>query len=113
MTASARSARSLTRNGLPFSVGFSPFCAAPHFIANRIVNNADNDFARETQRDRDAEMRNAVEIIHGAIERIDDPLVFAGLVAHDSFLAVKRMLGKFFQKQLGDQLLCRERRSRA
>ena len=50
-------------------------------------------------------MRNAVEIIHGAIKRIDDPLVFAGLIAHDSFFAIKCVLGKLFEKEFGNQLL--------
>ena len=50
-------------------------------------------------------MRNAVEIIHGAVERIDDPLMIAFLIAHNSFLAIKRMLRKFFQERFGDQFL--------
>ena len=81
------------------------FLAAPHFIANRIVNHADNDFALEAQRNRNAEVRDAVEIIHGAIERIDDPLMLARLIADDSFFAVKRVLGKFFEQRIRDQLL--------
>ena len=50
-------------------------------------------------------MRNAVEIIYGAVERIDDPLMIALLVAHDSFFAIERVLGKFFQERFGDQFL--------
>src|SRR6266436_3866918 len=50
-------------------------------------------------------MRNAVEIIHRAVQRIDDPLMIAGLIPHDTFLAVKRMSGKFVEKQFADQLL--------
>src|ERR1043166_3770807 len=50
-------------------------------------------------------MRNAVEIIHRAIQRIDDPLMIAGLIPNDTFLAVKRMSGKFGEKQFADQLL--------
>ena len=50
-------------------------------------------------------MRNAIEIIHGAIEWIDDPLVVARLVAHDSFFAIKRVLWEFFQERVGDQIL--------
>jgi hypothetical protein len=51
-------------------------------------------------------MRNAIEIIHGAIKWIDDPLVVAGLITYDSFFAVKRVFWKFFEKQLGNQFLC-------
>ena len=97
MTASARSARSLTRNGLPFKVGWLPFCVRPDFVAHRIVDHADNDFALETQRNRNTEMRNAVEIIYRAVERIDDPLMIARLVADDSLFAIKRVLRKFLR----------------
>ena len=41
----------------------------------------------------------AIEIIHGAIQGIDDPLVFAGLITHDSFFTVKGVLGKLFEKE--------------
>ena len=54
---------------------FAAFLHCPDFIAHRIVNHADNNFALTTQRDRNAKMRDAVEIIHGAIERIDHPLI--------------------------------------
>src|ERR1041385_7926243 len=50
-------------------------------------------------------MRNAVEIIHRAIERIDDPLMIAGLISPDTFFAVKRVAGEFVEKQFTDQLL--------
>ena len=50
-------------------------------------------------------MRNAVEIIHRSIQRIDNPLMVAGLISHDPFFAVKRVRGKFFEKQFADQLL--------
>jgi hypothetical protein len=47
-------------------------------------------------------MRNAVKIIDGAIKRIDDPLMLAGLIAHDSFFAIKRVAGEFSEKQFGN-----------
>ena len=50
-------------------------------------------------------MRNAVEIIHGAIQRVDDPLMIARLIPNDTFFSVKRMSGKFVEKQFADQLL--------
>ena len=43
-------------------------------------------------------MRYAVEIIHGAIKWIDNPLMLGRLIARNSFFAVKRVLGKFFEK---------------
>ena len=50
-------------------------------------------------------MRNAVEEIHRAIERIDDPLMIACLVADDSFFAVKRVLRKTLEQDFRDQIL--------
>ena len=50
-------------------------------------------------------MRNAVKIIYCPVEWIDDPLVIAFLVAHNSFFSVKRMLGKSVQERFGDQFL--------
>ena len=76
---------------------FAAFLHRPQFVAHRIVNHADNNFALATQRDRNAKMRDAVKIIHRAIERIDHPLIIARLVADNSFFAVKRVLGKFLQ----------------
>ena len=54
---------------------------------------------RTAQRNRNAKVRNAVKIINGAIKRVDDPLVLAGLIADDSFFAIKCVTGKFFEKQ--------------
>src|SRR5256885_8232687 len=81
------------------------FLRAPHFVPHRIVNNADDDLAFQTKRDRNAEVWDLVEIIHRAVERIDDPLMLARLIANDSFFAIKRVLGKLSQQLLGNQLL--------
>src|SRR4029450_5101975 len=74
--------------------------------ADWVVNNTNHNLVAETQCNRDAKMRNAIEIIHGAIKRIDDPLVLAGLITYDSFFAIKRVFWKFFEKQLRNQFLC-------
>ena len=50
-------------------------------------------------------MRNAVKIIHRAVQWIDNPLMIAGLISHDAFLAVKGVGGEFVEKQFADQLL--------
>ena len=81
------------------------FLATPHLVAHRIVNHAHDDLAFETQRDRSAKVRDAIKIIHGAVERIDDPLVLARLVADDSLFTVERMVRKLFEQQIGNQLL--------
>ena len=52
-----------------------------------------------------AEVRDAVEIVHGAVERIDDPLELAVLIAADAFLAKDGVVGEAFQEHLGDEVL--------
>jgi len=50
-------------------------------------------------------MGEAVEKIHRAINRIDDPLKRTLLIARDPFLAIDGMIGIAPQKNPGDQLL--------
>ena len=50
-------------------------------------------------------MRDAVKIIHRAVERIDDPLEVARLVAADAFLAVDRVVGETREGHLRDEVL--------
>src|SRR3954451_7777383 len=50
-------------------------------------------------------MRNAIKIINGAVERIDYPLVVAGLIADDSLFAVQRVGGKLGDQKIGNELL--------
>src|SRR5260370_21023336 len=84
---------------------FLSFLGGPHLVADRIVNYANDDFAFETQRDRNTKVWDLVKIIHGAIERIDHPLVLARLVADNSLFTVKRVLGKLLEQRLGDEFL--------
>ena len=70
-------------------------------VVGRIVGQAGNDRAVAFQRNRDRKVRNAVQEVGGAVERIDDPamaLVGAGMGA--AFLAeetvIRPRLGKFF-----------------
>src|SRR5262245_1211039 len=63
-------------------------------VADRIVDDAGNDRALALECDRDREMRNAVQEVQGAVERIDDPAM--GLVAafaRAAFLAEKAVAG--------------------
>src|SRR6266404_7938877 len=82
------------------------FLRTPHLVAHWVVNHADDDLTFQSKRDRNAKMRDPVKIIHGAVERIDHPLMLARLIAHNSFFAVKRVLRKLFQQCFGDELLC-------
>ena len=89
--------RSLTdMNFAPVQRRFFSLLSGPKLIANRIVNHAHDNFALVAQRNRDAEMRNAIEIIYRSVQRIDHPLKHARLVANDSFFAIERVLRKFF-----------------
>src|SRR6476660_5904354 len=80
--------------------------SGPHLATNGIVNYANDELLVQAQRNGNAKMRNAVKIIHRSIQRIDNPLMVAGLISHDSFFAVKRVRGEFSEKQFGNQLLC-------
>ena len=50
-------------------------------------------------------MRDRVEVIHGAVDGIDDPLELARLIAGEAFLAIDRVIGKGGEQTRGDQLL--------
>ena len=50
----------------------------PEFLVpQRLVDHAGDDFAVALERHRDAEMRNAVQEIQRAVQRIDDPAMMA------------------------------------
>jgi hypothetical protein len=69
------------------------------------VNDADDDFAFDAQGNRDAEMRDAIEKIHCAINGIDDPLAVGFLIASDAFFSIERVTGAGIEQDLGDQVL--------
>ncbi len=50
-------------------------------------------------------MRDAVEEVHRAVDGIDDPLVFAVLVAADAFLAVDGVVGIAGEQERLDERL--------
>src|SRR5437588_4966628 len=81
------------------------FLDAPNFLAHRVVNHADDDFALESERNRNAEVGDSIEIIHSAVQWIDNPFMLARLVADDSFFAIKRVLWKLLEQKIADQLL--------
>ena len=61
-----------------------------HFLVRRIVDQAGHHCAFALERDRDGELRNAVQEVGGAVERIDDPGVgLVGALAAAAFLAEK------------------------
>ena len=47
-------------------------------------------------------MRDAIKKINRSIERIDDPLMIALLIANDPLFAVKRVLRKTFEQHIRD-----------
>ena len=76
-----------------------------HLVGDRIVDQAGDDGAVALQPDRDGELRNAVQEIGGAVERIDDPGVGpVGAFVPAAFLAeeavARARLGKFGAQRL-------------
>ena len=72
-------------------------------VGDRIVDHAGDDGAGALQPDRDGELRNAVQEIRGAVERIDDPGVGAvGALVLAAFFAEEAVaragLGEFGAK---------------
>ena len=50
-------------------------------------------------------MGDAVEVVHGAINGIDNPLGVAGLIAGVAFLALDAVVRKSLQQDAGDEFL--------
>src|SRR3984957_1331347 len=75
-----------------------------HFLAHRIVDDADLEFAALLYRDRYREHREAVQEVGGAVERIDDPdgIVVAAAAA---FLGQDRVLGIVLVNNVDDVAL--------
>ncbi len=74
--------------------GAFAFFGDEQVFADRIVDQAGDDHAFALERDRNGEMRNAVQEIRGAVERIDDPAVrLVGAFALAAFLAEKAVAG--------------------
>jgi len=48
-------------------------------------------------------MGDAVEEVHGAIDGIDDPLIGAGLIAGEAFLAIDGVIVEVIEDHLGDE----------
>src|ERR1022692_5318654 len=76
-----------------------------HLVVRRIVDQAGDNRVFAFERDRDRELRNAVQEIGGAVERIDDPAMrLVGALALASFLAKKAITGPRLA-QRGEQRL--------
>jgi hypothetical protein len=50
-------------------------------------------------------VRYPVKIIYRAVERIDHPLVIAGLITYDSFLSIECVIRELREQQIGNQRL--------
>ena len=77
----------------------------PEFVPHGVEDDADLDFLVEASGDGDAEVGDAVEVVHGAIDGIDDPLPRAGLVPRDAFFAVDGMVGECLEDDVRDEVL--------
>ncbi|CEG09415.1 hypothetical protein BN961_02841 [Afipia felis] len=75
------------------------------FIAG-IVDHAGDDRALALQGDRDRELRNAVQEVRGAVERVDDPCVaLVGALAGAAFLAEEAIAGARLDEVVVEHLL--------
>src|SRR5216683_4712463 len=95
-----------------------PGSCSKHLPANRIVNDADNQFALDHQADGNAIERAVMNIIGRAVERIDNPGWWGigpgsnriGIINQPArlacfFLAQERMVGKALEEKIADGLL--------
>ena len=85
--------------------GLAAFFYGPCFTNHGIVDDTEDDHAIDAQSDGDAEVRDAVEEIHRAIDGIDDPLALGILVSGDAFFAVKRIVRASEEENVGDEVL--------
>ena len=66
----------LCRPSHPGNIGAAALRSGEEFIPGRVVHHAVLDRAPVLQRDGDAVLREAVDEVGGAVQRIDDPAVF-------------------------------------
>ena len=77
----------------------------PKFVGHRLVNDTRGDHPVVAVGDRNGKVGDAVEEVHRAVDRVDDPLIGSTLVPADPLLAVNRMIGKDSQNKRLDQRL--------
>src|SRR5712692_3482163 len=76
------------------------------FLVRRIVDQAGHDGALALERDRDREVRDPVQEVGGAVERIDDPAVrLVGAFVGAAFLAEKAVAGARVRELLAHDFL--------
>src|SRR5262249_8749719 len=77
-----------------------------HLVIGRIVDEAGDHGAIALERDRDGEMRNGMEEIGGAVERIDNPAMgLVGALMRAALFAKKAIIGARFRKFLAHNRL--------
>lgn len=92
-------------NRISVQHGLAAFFNGPGFADHGIVDDAEDDHAIDAQGDGDAEVRDAVEEIHRAIDGVDDPLAVGILVSGDAFLAIDRVVRATEEEDVGDEVL--------
>ena len=85
--------------------GHAAFLDGPGLADHGIVDHTDDDLVVHAERDGDAEMGDAVEVVHRAVDGIDDPLAAGGLVPGDAFLSVKGIARACAEEDGGDEIL--------
>ena len=71
----------------------------------RVEDDADLDLVIQPCGDGDAEVGDTIEIVHGSVDGIDDPLPRAGLVPGYAFFSVDGVIWEGFQNDVRDQVL--------
>ena len=71
-------------------------------LAQRVVDDAVLELALARDADRHRELREAVQVVRRAVERIDDPLVLV-VAARAAFLGEDRVLGVVVADDLDDR----------
>src|SRR5579862_2896407 len=83
--------------------GAGAFLGPEHLVAQRLIDEPCDDLAVALERDRDRPMRNAVQEIGGAVERIDDPAMMRIAAARGAALFHEEAIAGPRLRQLGLQ----------
>ena len=78
--------------GFAIEKDFATFLGGPCFVSHGVMDDSHENIFSLSKRDGDAEVGNAVKEIYGAIDGVDDPLVFGVLIAAETFFAVQGVI---------------------
>ncbi len=91
--------------GLPVQGGDAAFFYGPGFVLHGIIDDAGDVFAIPFSGDGNAEVGDAVEVVHGAINGVHDPLSIAVRITGVAFFSFDAVVREGFEQDLGDEVL--------